>query len=108
MTEPFGQRMSQLLDDPAFRSVLKASADHWLPYEAFLEMPLPSILSPRQTWDLLRRLRNIEGIKGPGVIRPELEAWYTLTLVIFMAMVDPPLCPRCPRGPHPRPARTRV
>lgn len=70
---------SALLDDEAFRELLKRASDDWLAWDDFLTMRLPASLSPVETWDVLQSLRRATAVVFPFTGAWGLSAWYTRT-----------------------------
>lgn len=75
-----------LLADPAFRALLKRSRDDHLPWPEFLEMKLPSCMSPRETWRVLQEFRRAEAIEFPMPRDTDEKYWYTRTNRINKAL----------------------
>lgn len=59
--------------------LLKRMATEYIRWDEFLEMPLPSEMSPRATWDLLKRLNRVTGIELPIPDLDGNEYWYMRT-----------------------------
>lgn len=67
--------VEDLLEDSAFINLLNLYARKCITWDEFLETPLPTGMSARQTWDILNKISRATGIKSAV---PDLEdVWYS-------------------------------
>ena len=71
--------VTSLLEDEAFRALLRRAQDDWLSWDDFLTMRLPAATSPLEAWHLLQTLRRSVALEFPNTEAHGLTAWYTRT-----------------------------
>jgi len=69
----------ELLDDAAFRAILKLFTQRCLSWDTFLSQPMPAGMSPVSTWELMRKFSRIVGIELPIPDLRDAEYWYRRT-----------------------------
>lgn len=71
--------LGDLLQDEAFRAILKRYSQHCLSWDEFLSHPMPAGLSPVRTWELLWQMSRPLGIELPIPDLNDNEYWYRRT-----------------------------
>lgn len=77
-----GQAILELLDDEQFQAILRLFMRRAIPWNEFLELPMPDSVSPAVTWEILKRVSRTVAV-SPLIQDPEDNAfWYRRTYEI--------------------------